>query len=396
MSLVFDSPVQPILEMSADPALWQRSAFVTDPATRWRIYLHQLGAAALLSWCQETFEPEQDRTQLWPEASPLDIWHVVSGLVITLGERRIVVMLSEAMDAAEMRVPQEWVDLPDWAGDYYIAAQVDADEQRLALWGYAPYAQVKGRGRYDADERVYCLEEGDLIQDFSVFWVAQQLEQLEAVAIASLPSLLPVQLDNLIGRLARSPHPRLEIPFGLWGALLSNDQARARLYQQRQQGVAAAVPVDLSQWANQLLSQGWEALDALMPQLPTLSFRAANRSNDTTQTIATGGKVIVLDTATETIELVLAIALAIEADERRNIRIQLYPKEDPSELEASLLPAGVRLTLLLTESGEPLQTVRAGNHDDYIQLPPFRCPAGQRFSLRIQQANATVQENFMS
>jgi len=418
MSLAIENLVQTVLEMPPDLALWESTAptttaFVATADARWRMSLHQLGAAAVLQWCEEECAflstAEQAVTaQLWPSASPLDIWHVVGGIAITLGHRRIVVFLSEAMDAAEMRVPQEWMDLPDWVGDYYVAASVDVDEQQLALWGYSTYEQVKNKGFYDADERTYCVKEDSLIQDFSAFWVAQQLEVLDAVAVDALPEVSSVQVDNLIERLAQSVEPRLEIPFGLWGALLSNADARARLLRRRQ-GLNTAV--NLGQWAAQTLSQGWESLEALLPQRPALAFRTANNRLTDAQEVISGGKAIALRT-TELVELVLAISHSVEPDERCSIRIRLDPApqettpdsenlidgsiENEARSAETLLPEGVELVLLLTDTQQILQTVQASERDIYIQLPPFRCSADQRFSVRIQLKGDSVQEDFIS
>ncbi|MGF1525106.1 MAG: DUF1822 family protein [Leptolyngbyaceae cyanobacterium] len=92
MSVLFDNPVQPVLTLPADLAAWQRCASISDAAARWRVYLHELGAAALLSWFQAEFDVP---VQLWPENAPWDIWQVVSGLALTLGDKRIVAILDE-------------------------------------------------------------------------------------------------------------------------------------------------------------------------------------------------------------------------------------------------------------------------------------------------------------
>lgn len=433
MSLVLENPLQPVLEIPSDLTLWAETSSNLDAAAQWQLYLHQLAASTLVQWCQDATENSQSgnrpTVQLWPSANPLDIWHVVDGLAITLGKRRIVVTLSEAMDASEMRVPQEWLDLPAWAGDYYIAAYIDVDEQQLALWGYTTHSQLKHQGQYDAGDRTYCISEDSLIQDFSAFWAAQTLESLDTVTLEAIPAVSQTQLDNLISRLAGSLEPRLEIPFSLWGALLSNPDARSRLYQQRQgkamlQTTLASAPTQLGQWTTQLLSQGWDSLARLLPQAPALSIRSNTTGSDPTSTTAatatTGAKEIVLETATETVVLVLAIAVTIEEDERRNIRIRLYPTQasadnesvlaetplaqslsidlptDEPPPEEALLPAGVTLTLLLTETQQQLQTVCSGDRDNYIQLSPFRCPADQAFSVRIQYADGVMQEDFVS
>ena len=80
----------------------------------------------------------------------------------------------------------------------------------------------------------------------------------------------------------------------------------------------------------------------------------------------------------------------IEANRRRNIRIQLYPSGD------ALLPSNVTLALELSETGELLKTVQAGARDNYIQIPPFRCSAGQRLRVHIQLADSICQEDFIS
>ena len=436
MSLILENPIQTVIELSNTSAnvsaLWARSATLTEAAARWRVYLHQLGEEALLQWFRQWLGEDGEvannqptpSVQTWPEATPLDIWHAVDGIALSVGERRVVVMLSEAMDAAEMRVPQEWVDLPGWAGDYYIAAYIDVDEQQLALWGYGTYEQVKNSGHYDAYERTYCLGEDALIQDLSAFWVALELEATYAIATAQLPTLSPVQRSNLIERLAHSLEPRLEIPFELWGALLSDGDARSQLYQKRQGNATPSAPVALSQWTQQILSQGWERLESLLPQSPASSVRSATRStaeehSNTPSVAVTGGKTIALGDPTETVELVLAIASTPEPDERRNIRIRLYPagesptledspqtRREPPEVDGEFpddetitetcLPSGVTLALLLTDTAETLQTVESGDRDNYIQLPPFRCPAQQHFSVRVQRGERTVQEDFIS
>ena len=80
----------------------------------------------------------------------------------------------------------------------------------------------------------------------------------------------------------------------------------------------------------------------------------------------------------------------IEANKRRNIRIQLYPSSE------SLLPNDLVLALELSETGERLKTVKAGSKDNFIQIPPFRCSAGQRLKVHIQLDDSACQEEFIS
>ncbi|ESA32586.1 hypothetical protein N836_25050 [Leptolyngbya sp. Heron Island J] len=378
MSVFFDNPVQPVLAMSVDLDQWQRLTPISDPAARWRIYLHQLALRAVMAWFQEEFT---QAVHPWPHAAPFEIWHVVDGLALSLGEKRIVVMLSEAMDAVELKVPQEWVDLPGLSADYYIAAYVDVDQQRLALWGYTTYHQLKSQGSYDVSEQVYYLKDIDLVQDFSAFWVAQQIEQPPASHPQELSDLPMVQAENLIRSLAYSHEPRLAFPFSQWGALFSQEHWRQQLYQQRQGG---NTPVSIEDWLEQIFEQGWQTLESLLPESPTVRFRSAAGGT----AVLTCGKKIFLNSAPD--DLLLMFSVDIEANKRRNIRIQLYPSGD------TILPSNVMLALEMSETGQLLKSVKAGEHDDYIQIPPFRCSAGQRLRVHIQLAESTCQEDFIS
>jgi hypothetical protein len=377
MSLVFDNPVQPVLAMPPDLAVWQQCESQAAPAGRWRIYLNQLGLGVLQPWFQE--ESGQS-VQCWPTTNPIEIWQVVDGLALMLGQRRIVVMLTETIEAVTLQVPQEWVDIPGWTADYYIAAQVDIDEQRLGVWGYATHAQVKVQGIYEPCDRTYTLRDADLIQDFSVFWVAQQFEQPQAAGVTALPSLSESQAEQLIERLAKTAEPRLDLPFDQWGALLSDARWQQQLWQQRQ-GIGR---VNLGRWVRQVFDQGWQSLESLRPQTPALGFR----SGEVRERPIVRGKSIRLNPPG--CDLLLLLRVSTTADNRRSIGIQLLPSG------VALLPNGVTLTLDLPDTAEHLQTVQAGEQDNYIQLPSFCCPVGQPFRVSVQFAETLVQEDFMS
>ncbi|NEP62517.1 MAG: DUF1822 family protein [Symploca sp. SIO2G7] len=375
MSVLFDNPLQPALRMPANVAQWHHSQSIRDPAVRWRLYLHQLSLSALMSWFQEEFEQP---VCPWPHGAPFDIWHVVDGLPLTLGNRRIVVMLSETVEAADIQIPQEWVDLAGWAADYYIAAYVDVDDERLVLWGYTTHDYLKTRAIYDAANRTYCLKDRDMVQDFSAFWVTQQLDQPVEIAPKSFPTPATIEAESLVQMLVDVPEPRLAVSFSQWAALLSCDQWRQRLYQRRNQ------PVSIADWLENIFEQGWQTMDSLRPELSASTFRSTVAST----AVLTCGKKIFLNKAPD--DLLLMFSVDIESNTNRNIRIQLYPSGE------SLLPSDVVLALELSETGELLKTVKAGSQDNFIQIPPFRCSAGQRLKVHIQLDDSACQEEFIS
>jgi Protein of unknown function (DUF1822) len=215
--------------------IWQQSQAFVIPTDRWNAYLNHLCLEALLPWLRET----TSQLRVWPNLTAMpSFWTFVNGTAVTLGDLRIVLVPMEAIDQAELRVPQEWVDLPSWAADYYFAVQVEPDEQAARVWGYASHAQLKTQGEYNPDDRTYSLGEDDLVSDPNVLWLSRQLGIAEPsrAAIVPVPSIGLEQAQNLINRLANPTvvTPRLAVPFVLWGALLEHGGWRQRLHEQRQ------------------------------------------------------------------------------------------------------------------------------------------------------------------
>ncbi len=257
---------QQALHLEIPPVTPVGAAFST-PGSRWRAELNQMTLAALLPWLHDQFG---SRITVWKSAALPSIWEFVNGTAIAvhpeaaIAELRLVLMPSEAFDTDELRVPQEWVDLPPWAADYYLAVQVNPDEGWIEVWGYTSHAWLKTRGTYDASDRTYSLAQADLIHDLTVLQVAQNLCPLEThrAAIAVIPTLELTQATNLMERLGNPnlTFPRLAVPFLLWGALLEHGGWRKRLYEQRQ-GIAEAWSVvnwlqtGVSNWAAQM---GWQ------------------------------------------------------------------------------------------------------------------------------------------
>lgn len=235
-AVVFD-PTQVWLEFpeSEQTQAWQQSQSLSRPSSCWNAYLNQLCLSTVLSWLREEYAP---KATVWPNvATRFSFWEVVNGTAITLDTTRFVLVPTETIDFSELRVPQEWVDIPSWAADYYLAVQVNPDDRTVRIFGYATHRQLKTKGTYEKSERSYCLASDDLIQDLNVLWVARQLcpEETTREAIAPLASLPLAQIENLLQRLGNPAviAPRLAVPFELWGALLEHGGWRQRLYERR-------------------------------------------------------------------------------------------------------------------------------------------------------------------
>jgi Protein of unknown function (DUF1822) len=220
------------LEIPPLTAELQQRTFSTTGACR-RAYLNQLCIDAFLPWLSEE---HAKNARVWTREDALpSFWEFVNGTAIIFDNTRLVVIPTESIDLSELQVPQEWVDIPTWAADYYLQVQVNSEDDFIRIVGYTTHEKLKTIGTYDADERTYCLNAIDLIQNINVLWLSRQFcphESLRA-EVPHLPVLSQTQAANLLERLGNPDlvFPRLEVPFQMWSGLLEHGGWRQRLYE---------------------------------------------------------------------------------------------------------------------------------------------------------------------
>ncbi len=259
---------------------WRLSQNYSNDAARWNAYLNHLCLNVLIPWIQE----ESDSPippKVWPSREALpSIWEIVNGTVVTLGETRIALIPSEAIDRSEFGVLSEWVDLTSWAADYYLAVQVNPDDLWLQVWGFTTHSQLKSQGYYDRFDRSYTLEGDDLIENLNALWVSLELCSNEKAALAEIQSLSGKEAEDIVQELSQvsDRSPRLEVEFEKWAALLENHTYRQQLYDARLKQSQALVfnsgaktftqvsrsLVNLSQWFENMFEAGWQAFEEVL------------------------------------------------------------------------------------------------------------------------------------
>ncbi|KAF3886953.1 MULTISPECIES: DUF1822 family protein [Nostocales] len=257
----FTSPTHLILEVpeNVQNQIWQENTSFSNQTSRYQAYINQICLFAVLAWLQEDLAPHA-KPWLGSAALP-SFWEFVSGTAIAINETRLILVPSEEMDMSELRIAQEWVDIPSWAGDYYLAVQVEPEDEYVKVWGYCTHEQLKRKGSYDASDRTYSLEATEIVEDISTLAVAYQLcpQEVTRSTIQPLPTLSQEQAQNLISRLATSEivSPRMEIPFQLWGGLMEHGGWRKSLYHRR---LGLQEEWSLLAWLENGISQVGEAL----------------------------------------------------------------------------------------------------------------------------------------
>ncbi len=266
------------ISSQAQDEAWPQDGEFSSDSAQWRAYLNQLCLNTLLPWLQDEYDQQP---RIWPsQRTASNLWEWVNGTAIVLDRMRIVLLPTSTTDTDGFSVPQEWVDIPSWVANYYLAVQVNPDDGWLRVWGYTTHQQLKSNGVYDSCDRTYSLERSEVIDNLYILRVAQELCPDEIADVEPLPPLSAAQAETRLEQLSQksSYSPRLNIPFEEWGALLENEQWRRQLYERRlQNSIQSSTPlVNLSNWV-QKIEQGWQTFEEFMQQEASTSLALAFR-----------------------------------------------------------------------------------------------------------------------
>jgi len=256
-------PEQIFLELSPEEIeeAWPAETEYSYNVARRNAFINRLCLDAFCNWLKLESGIEQ-QPQVWPsEAGLPGIWEVVNGTAIQLGKTRLVLIPSEVLDTDDFCVPAEWVDIPCWAADYYLAMQVNVDQRWVRVWGYTTHKKLKQAGEYDPVLRNYSLDGSLLIADLNVMWVARQFGGDKKLAVPPVAELSNAEAEKLLKQLSQPSFysPRLQVvdfefvaapssiggvgvsysprlpmvKFSEWAALMENQNWQERLYQLR-------------------------------------------------------------------------------------------------------------------------------------------------------------------
>ena len=398
--------------------VWQLSQHHSNTIAIYNAYLNRICLSRLLTWFQSFLQEARLRVEVFPNEENLpSILEIVNGTAIKVGETKIVLVPTETIDIEELCVPQEWVDINSWAADYYIPVQVNLDDDDDDCWirvcGFATHRQLKNQGKYNSSDRTYSLPIEQLTENFTLLFATLGLRWREKVPPEV--TLSAAEARNLLQTLSDasiySPRVHLDIPFAQWAVLISNEQWRQQLYNQRLSKEkntlptakkyfspsiesmnsvsvdSSFIPVNLNQWFQKLFAAGWQPIDEVLnSQLGSLAFEF--RSFSPTSKIGVNGvKVIDLGVQLGGQSLALMLALSQEEDKKTAIIVQVHPTGNKKYLPPNL-------KIMLLESGNILQQIESRSLDCYIQLNRFKGLSGTRFSIQLTLDDFKMTENF--
>jgi Protein of unknown function (DUF1822) len=315
------------------------------------------------------------------------IWDVVSGCAIDIGKTRLVLIPTDYLDRDEFCIPQEWVDLPNWMGDYYLAVQVDSESGLMSIWGFASHQLIKDRGEYTLGDRSYSLDCDLLVTNLDILWMAQELGLNERAITPELPTLGLDETLALIKQLSTpSPYsPRTKLAFSQWGAILNNSNLRLTLYEERVMKdalVKAAPPIfQFVDWVKgeftSAIASGWQAY------IPEQGIPRSQNS------LVQRSKLIhfQLDFNRETLRLLIGVIP--ENDEQMFLSVRVDTGGNsrylPPQLEVSYID----------EHGEVRLSKKPNLNDEFIEMK-FTCDVGTEFNIQLKLADDRIIERFVA
>jgi hypothetical protein len=230
----FDStPVDLTIPISLWDDGWQLSQQRHTRANQWQGYLNYLCLGVCLPWLSANFrgvsidfDPYATGVRKWVAPS---FWEVVDGSIVIIDRSRVCLLPHTSYDRSELRVPREWMEIPEWIADYYWAVQIDLDAQSATIWGGTSHAQIQQRGTYDELDRTYYIDADDLQYPSSAPTRGQ---------VSPLNTLVADRADRYLIEWSRPQLaiPRLEIPeanLGDWLSLIAEDSWRLELFYRR-------------------------------------------------------------------------------------------------------------------------------------------------------------------
>ena len=374
-----------------------------DNATaRWRSYLNSLCTNTVLKYLQEYITNETDlpsqTLQIWQENDLSSIWNAVNGTAIELDTAKLILIPHEDKEFSEFKVPREWVDLPQWVGNYYLSVEINLSECWLRICGYTTHQQLKEIGEHDLTDETYSISVEELTEDLTAMWMGIELFPVEKPVVEALPVLTKAEIQGLLKIFHESnPYsPRLDVPFRKWGAFIGDDSLRKQLYQQQQSEnrhevitqVINKAAVNLGQWFESAFETGWQSLDTLInPDTGNLAFAFRQRDASKQLTVE-AAKIIDLGMQLGNKSVALLIGLTRENDHKIGVCIQLHPAAGET-----YLPANMKLALR-SRTGKVLQQLESRTQDNLIQLKRFTCPIGKKFSVEVALDNFSITEDF--
>ncbi len=358
---------------------WAESESSASARARWKNYIDRVCTNAILPWLQEEIDPDV--------AVVREAWGIVSGTKVSIGTAELAIVPSEVIDTREFRVSKEWIDLPSWIADYYLAVQVNLDDGWIELVGYTTHETLKNQGEYDETDRAYCSSEENLVEPI-LLAVARQVcpQEPTKARVQSLPECSLQEAEDLMQEIGcqSSVVTRLAIPFEKWGAFLENKHWRQQLSRLECNLLGESV-TSLSRWLEGVVESGWQLLDNFDSLVGNREL--AFRFRDSRSSSASRAKLLGSQLQGGDERVFLTVFITPIGANKNEVELLVLPTPDCLQLPETLEVA------ILDEDGQVcMQAKSQGRSNCRLK---FNCSSGDRFDLQVSWNNFGMTESFV-
>ncbi|MBL1210763.1 DUF1822 family protein [Geminocystis sp. GBBB08] len=263
-----------------DLAKTQEISEKCSPNGQHQALLNALSSLCLLKWLKVTYQDSNNFKLEFDNDNLLTMWEFVNGtpILINNNSTRLILFPQESTDLTEFNIPQEWVDIPHFRGDYFLPVQINLDSGWLRFWGFATYENIKQNSIYDDIFLQYIFPQDLVEEDLNLLFLFEKYGLSFKPEYQPLPILSNQEKNNLLSQLnqANSLTLRHRLNFVQWAGIFGDETYRQLLYQQYQ-------PIRLGEWLhhnfNQAYNQGWQHLQDLVDTLSLVTNSSSLSSN---------------------------------------------------------------------------------------------------------------------
>lgn len=251
-------------------------ASLSSDTSRRRGFLNLIAKTIFLEWLKVMLDLDCHQSPLEDLTSDLSIWEFINGSSIFLGNQRIVLIPRENEDKSSVTIPQEWLMIPQWVGSYYVAADVNLEEDYIEFWGYTTYETIRQWGEIDNLNHHIDLEFVYWETDINLMILEWEYKLETMPTVSPLATVSLAEKEKLFSLAEKSPFPRLSLNFSDWLILLADESFRGKLLASRQK-------VNLGYWLKKqwdlTIAKGWQNIQQfieeyfLQPPKIAISFR---------------------------------------------------------------------------------------------------------------------------
>lgn len=262
---------------------------------------------------------------------------------LSLGEFTLCLIATENVLDEVVEIPQNIVEQPEVTAQFYVILEVLEEEEQIIFRGFLP----------DNELINYCnlakLQSGCYHLPLGVF--DDEPNHLLFYSQILVPNaVISVASETSVSKLTKNLQ-----------------ETRTKL----------------SQWLENVFTETWIAIDALLNSEANLALSTRNIEVGVKR-----AKLIDLEMRLGNQTVALLVNITQPTEDKLGILVQLHPTGGER-----FLPQNLQLTLL-SKAGKILQQVESRSQDNYIQLKPFRGEIGKHFSLEVSLGGIRIKEDF--